>query len=136
MAPLLNAGTYFVILTCVVLTLTGLSMNYLRRRQRKLQDAALAPRTRRSRECQLAYYSRFCECYGFNCFPCTPEQARLYATFLSHYMAPSSGANYLSALWASARSQGFPSHALDYRLHQTLRGIKCWDTQRERTDTH
>ena len=39
-------------------------------------------------------------------------------------MAPSSVANYLSALWVSARSQGFPSHALDHRLHQTLRGIK------------
>ena len=39
-------------------------------------------------------------------------------------MAPSSIANYISALWSHHRGLGLESHASDYRLQQTLRGIK------------
>ena len=38
-------------------------------------------------------------------------------------MAPSSVANYLSALWGHHRAHGYPSHASDYRLQRTLRSI-------------
>ena len=65
----------------------------------------------------------FCRDYYLTPFPCSPEQARIYATFLSNFMAPSSVANYLSALWSQHRLRGFPSHSTDYRLQQTLRGI-------------
>ena len=39
-------------------------------------------------------------------------------------MAPSSIYNYLSALWTHHRSLGLESFASDYRLQQTLRGIR------------
>ena len=39
-------------------------------------------------------------------------------------MAPSSISNYLSALWSHHLLKGWPSHASDYRLQRTLRGIR------------
>ena len=39
-------------------------------------------------------------------------------------MAPSSISNYVSALWSHHRGLGLESHALDYRLQQTLKGIR------------
>ena len=39
-------------------------------------------------------------------------------------MAPSSVSNYISALWTHHRGVGLESHASDYRLQQTLKGIK------------
>ena len=101
-----------------------MSLRHLRKRQKTLQDAALADSTRISRKCQLSCYKRFCDSYHLIAYPCTPGQARLYATFLSNYMAPGSVGNYLSALWMHQRLLGLPSYASDYRLLRTLRGIK------------
>ena len=39
-------------------------------------------------------------------------------------MAPSSVNNYISALWAQHRVLDLPAYSLDYRLQQTLRGIR------------
>ena len=69
-------------------------------------------------------YERFCGSYELSPFLCSPEQARLYATFLSSFMAPSSIGNYLSALWGRHLLLGLPSHASDIRLKHTLRGIQ------------
>ena len=84
----------------------------------------MADSTKASRSCQLRCYKQFCSRYQFRAYPCSPEQARLYATFLSHYMAPSSIMNYLSALWGQLRLLGLPSHEQDIRLRHTLRGIR------------
>ena len=99
-------------------------LHRLRKRQKTPQDAALADCTRISRNCQLSCYRRFCDSYRLKAYPCTPGQARLYATFLSNYIAPGSIGNYLSALWTHQRLLGLPSYALDYRLLRTLRGIR------------
>ena len=114
---------FYVILICAALHSTGVPLRKLRKRQKILQDAALAESTQASRRCQIACYERFCQSYRFKPYPCSPDQARLYATFLSNYMAPSSISNYLSALWNRHHLLGLPSHASDYRLLQTLRGI-------------
>ena len=84
----------------------------------------MATSTRKSRRCQLRCYNDFCELFGLLPIPCSPDQACLYAPFLSAFMAPSSLVNYLSALWTHHRGIGLESHALDYRLQQTLKGIR------------
>ena len=99
-------------------------MRHLTRRQKILQDAALADSTRISRNCQLSCYIRFCSKYHLDPYPCSASQARLYATFLSNFMTPGSVSNYISALWGRHRLLGHPSFASDYRLLRTLRGIK------------
>ena len=72
----------------------------------------------------MSCYKRFCRKFSLVPFPCCPDQARLYATFLSDFMAPASVANYLSALWGHHLYSGYPSHATDFRLRWTLRGIR------------
>ena len=57
-------------------------------------------------------------------FPCSPQQACVYAAFLSEWMSPSSIINYLSAIWRHQQILGYPSYASDYLLQQTLKGIK------------
>ena len=84
----------------------------------------MARSTRKSRRCQLRCYTDFCNLFRLTVFPCSPEQACLYASFLSAFMAPSSISNYLSALWSHHRGLGLDSHASDYRLQQTLKGIR------------
>ena len=119
------AGNFCVTLIRAVPPLTGPSMKYLKKCQLILQDAALADTTRRTRKCQLNCYTNFCDRYHLSPFPCSPEQAHIFVTFLSQFMAPPPVFSYISALWAHHRLLGLPSHALDYRLKQTLRGIKC-----------
>ena len=84
----------------------------------------MAASTRKAHTCQINCYSNFCSRYGLVAFPCNPQQACLYAAFLSEWMAPSSIINYLSAIWRRQQSLNFPSHASHYLLRQTLRGIK------------
>ena len=69
-------------------------------------------------------YRSFCKLYGFKPFPCSPDRACLYATFLSAFMVSSSVSNYLSALWSHQRGLGMESFPSDYRLQQTLKGIR------------
>ena len=69
-------------------------------------------------------YLKFCRSYRLHPFPCTAEQAGLFASFLSTIMAPSSVSNYLSTLWAHQRTQGFEAYSSDYILRLILRGIK------------
>ena len=51
-------------------------------------------------------------------------QACLYASFLCDFMSHASITNYLSALWTHHRLLGLPTQQDDFRLHQTLRGIR------------
>ena len=69
-------------------------------------------------------YSNFCGLYGLKPFPCNPDQACLYASFLSAFMAPSSIHNYISALWSHHRALGLEAFPSNYILQQTLRGIR------------
>ena len=89
-----------------------------------LQDAAWAASTRVARTTQIKCYIRFCSLYYLKTYPCGPLQACLYASFLSDLISPASVSNYLSALWSHHRLLGLPTHQDDFRLHQTLRGIK------------
>ena len=53
------------LLTCVVLHPTGQSLEHITHRQHLLQEAALAPSTRKSRQSQLQCYRQFCRQYDF-----------------------------------------------------------------------
>ena len=72
----------------------------------------------------MACYETFCSNYSLVTYPCSPGQARLFATYLSNFMAPSSIGSYLSALWSDHQLLGYPSHASDFRLCRTLLGIR------------
>ena len=93
-------------------------------RQRRLQDAAMAASTKKSRQSQLQCYNSFCDQYHLTDFPCDATQARLYAAFLSELMSPASVSNYLSAVWSHQRGLGFQAFSSDYILRLTLRGIR------------
>ena len=114
----------WMLLTCAVLHLTGPQLDHIIRRQRHLQEAALAPSTRKSRQSQMLCYKSFCSQYHLLEFPCDALQARLYASFLSELMSPASVSNYLSALWSYQRTLGFNAFSSDYILWLTLKGIR------------
>ena len=115
---------FYVILICAARLSTVPALDQLCQRQQGLLHAALAPTTRRSHLSQMNCYFDFCDCYGLVSFPCSSEQACLYAAFLSEWMAPTSIINYLSAVWYRQRTLGYESHASSFILHQTIRGLR------------
>ena len=124
LASLQSAPTSYQILTCAVIPTGSPLMAILKDRQRRLQRAALAPTTRNSRLSQMNCYISFCGHYGLTSFPCSPEQACLFAAYLSEWMIPSSIINYLSAVWYKQLELGHESHASSFIVHQTIRGLR------------
>ena len=84
----------------------------------------MASTTRASRISQINCYFRFCDHYGLISFPCSPEQACLYAALLSEWMTPASIVNYLSAVWHRQQVLGYESHATNFIVQQTIRGLR------------
>ena len=99
-------------------------MDWILKRQSKLQDAAWAASTKKSRLSKINCYKNFCEQYQLTPFPCAAPQARIYASFLSDLMSPASVSNYLSALWSHQRSLGFEAYSSDYILSLIIKGIR------------
>ena len=108
-----------ILLTRVALPSSDPAMSSILCHQRTLRDAAWAASTTRTRRTQISCYRRFCEEYHLEPLPCTASQAGIYVTFLSKLMAPASIYNYLSAVWAFQRTNGFEAYSSDY----VLRGI-------------
>ena len=80
--------------------------------------------TRSSHLSQINCYFRFCSHYGLVSFPCSPEQACLFAAFLTEWMCPSSIINYLSALWYRQKALGYKSYSSSFIVHHTIRGLR------------
>ena len=102
-----------------------LKLQTLRIAQEHLAEMGVAPTTKSTRLAQSKRYGRFCRKLQLVSYPCSSNQACIYATYLHEEgFAPVSVRNYVSGLWYHQKMLGMPDFSSDFILKQTLNGIE------------
>lgn len=89
------------------------------------QSHWMAENTQHTRASQWRHYMQFCDLFGFCYLPADEVQVSRYLVYMADNFVYSSIQNYLSALWAFHKVNGYECEAKgSFSINMTLRGIR------------